>query len=202
MISSFLEHLFWSNFCFYFIRCSTGQPVYAGWTTNAGHMQKAFGLGTRSFGVFFGSPKPHCWISTRLPGTCSGMAGWMECSSSQYPSTLHDLLHQTMCAGFSTASLSLSKFWGWDPVLIKLAFDRAMKVMEVCTKSLKRCYTRVMTKLGLLKLFNNPFQKVSGIETHNYPKLAACKSKGHIEAFQLPFWFFHWTSISNIHYIR
>ena len=33
IISFFLEHLFWFNFYFYLNRCSTGQPVYAGWTS-------------------------------------------------------------------------------------------------------------------------------------------------------------------------
>ncbi len=33
MISFFLEQSLPFNFCFYFKRCSTGQPVYAGWTT-------------------------------------------------------------------------------------------------------------------------------------------------------------------------
>ncbi len=66
-------------------------------------IQKAFSLKTSSFWHFFRSPKPHCRVATTLTGTCAGMAGRTECNNQQYPSTCHDLFHQTICAGFRAA---------------------------------------------------------------------------------------------------
>jgi hypothetical protein len=88
----------------------------------------------------------------------------------------------------SSRELCLIKLWKWSRCEPRVWKDVILKVWLKCSWD------------KLLKLINEPLQKVSGAETHHYPKLAACKSKGHIETFQLPFWFFQWTSFSDIDY--
>jgi hypothetical protein len=74
--------------------------------------------------------------TSRLVGTCAALAGRAECDDSQYPSTGHDLWHQTMRAGFRTVSRLCAKF-GESGFTFDIALDRAMTVGMVSTKSLK-----------------------------------------------------------------
>ena len=39
----------------------------------------------------------------------------------------------------------------------------------------------------IIQDINKIFLQASAVESHHYAKLAACNSKGHVEAFQLPF---------------
>ena len=85
-----------------------------------------------------GSFRHFLLISTRLIGTCFGMAGRTECSDSQYPSTCHDLLHQTICAGFRTVSLvsvqNLGSCLQSTPAPPMLSFiDALLRVQAQCT---------------------------------------------------------------------
>jgi hypothetical protein len=154
------------------------------------------------FGTNFRFPRPHCRISTRLTGTCAAMAGRAECSDSQNPSTGCDLGYLTMCTGFRTVSLVSMQILGcWESLSTKLALDQAVKVRKVITKRLKRWNNKTWLNYAWVKsleLFNKHLQKVSGVESHHYDELAACKFKGHIETFQLPLWFFKQMSFSNM----
>jgi hypothetical protein len=108
------------------------------------------GVEITPFSFFFGHPRAHARISSRLTGTCAEMAGQEKCSDSQYPSIGNDLWHQTVSAGFRTVTLvSILNLGSRYTLSTKLALNRAMKVSEVPIKGLKICITRDMTKQSL-----------------------------------------------------
>ena len=108
------------------------------------------GVEITPFSFFFGHPRAHARISSRLTGTCAEMAGQEKCSDSQYPSIGHDLWHQTISAGFRTVTLvSMQNLGSRYTLSTKLALNRAMKVSQVSIKGLKRCNMRDMTEQSL-----------------------------------------------------
>ena len=116
--------------------------------------QKAFRWPSRveitPFSFFFGHPRAHARISSGLTGTCAEMAGLGKCSDSQYPSTDHDLWHQTVSAGFRTVTLvSVQNLGSRGSLSRNLALNRSIKVSEVSIKGLKRCNTLDMTEPSL-----------------------------------------------------
>ena len=87
-------------------------------------------------------------------------------------------------------------------LLTKLVIERAVKPMEVSTKSFKRCFTQDMAEPSmafvtqvvyytldicysscLINLFNGLWCN-SGVESHYTAKREVCKRKGHTKTFQ------------------